>query len=352
MKAPGSLPRLCARCIYDDTLNGSAFNAFVSSGQRIPDPIVVGPLIIMHNSSGMLSTFYKDIHSTFTALASSHVHVYTGRGASVWTRMMDAIVKWIVQVWDLREEMKAGNDKWKAGPDEGQKAGPTIRRRMEFWFEMTWYLKIQPRFGFELQYMIDKMQTIIKITLYWAASHAFILQKVLLRRWTRRDNDMVSTYLSAINSIMKLTKRSGDMYHSIRYNQNPVSSVWDIASDRWINKQPDGDGFTVQDRKGRREMCFTAASEPFRRWKAATEGGESAQAALLHGATGGLLLDGWVPAIDKVRPHLRQTFYILRKCWPDHWTVRSNSSQWKMDWLIEDRDSIVKAWGPGAVLLL
>lgn len=29
-------------------------------------------------------------------------------------------------------------------------------------------------------------------------------------------------------------------------------------------------------------------------------------------ATGGLPLDGWVPAIDKVRPHLRQTFYILR----------------------------------------
>lgn len=40
--------------------------------------------------------------------------------------------------------------------------------------------------------------------------------------------------------------------------------------------------------------------------------GERRQAALLHEATGGLLLDGWVPAIDKVRPHLRQTFYILR----------------------------------------
>lgn len=33
--------------------------------------------------------------------------------------------------------------------------------------------------------------------------------------------------------------------------------------------------------------------------------------AQFHEATGGLLLDGWVPAIDKVRPHLRQTFYIL-----------------------------------------
>lgn len=29
-------------------------------------------------------------------------------------------------------------------------------------------------------------------------------------------------------------------------------------------------------------------------------------------ATGGLRLDRWIPAIDKGRPHLRQTFYILQ----------------------------------------
>ncbi len=33
---------------------------------------------------------------------------------------------------------------------------------------------------------------------------------------------------------------------------------------------------------------------------------------MLQEETGGLPLDGWVLAIDKVRPHLRQTFYILR----------------------------------------
>lgn len=33
---------------------------------------------------------------------------------------------------------------------------------------------------------------------------------------------------------------------------------------------------------------------------------------MLRWATGGLPLDGWVLSIDKVRPHLRQTFYILR----------------------------------------
>lgn len=37
--------------------------------------------------------------------------------------------------------------------------------------------------------------------------------------------------------------------------------------------------------------------------------GEGKQSLLCK--TTGLLLDGWVPATDKVRHHLRQTFYIL-----------------------------------------
>lgn len=57
-------------------------------------------------------------------------------------------------------------------------------------------------------------------------------------------------FLSAINAIVELPDQSGDMHHSIMFNQNPASGVSDIASDGWINKQPDGDQFSVQDRKG------------------------------------------------------------------------------------------------------
>lgn len=146
-------------------------------------------------------------------------------------------------------------------------------------------------------------------------------------------------------------------------NQKQVSNVWDIATDGWINKYPDGTQLTVQDRKGHlptdldenwhSESYSSSSSKDYSNGRQHCGKVGRQWAALLHKATGGLPLDGWVPTIDKVRPHLRQTFYILRNVGlAIGLSELSNSSLWIMDWLTENCDSIVKAWGPGAVLLL